>query len=226
MNTALLLLLLLLPAASMFYAFQFENASTPLVLWAIALPYALLAGVAIARMWKDGELAAKLKPRSGDLAKGAFVAMVLYLGAMAGTYLLAPADSPRAQWLMRLYLQIGDPELFRRNFTVMSLVVGGIGALEEIAWRGLGYGIVERRWGTRRAFPIVTALYGAVHLPSVVALAVPGVGWNPLLFLASLGCGIVWSFIVAMTGRLPVAVFSHAFFTWLVTVQFPLWRLG
>ena len=226
MNLALLVGLVLLPAASMSFAFQLVNASKPLVLWAVALPYALLAGLAIARMWKDGELGEKLRPRSGDLAKGAFIAMLLYLGAMAGTYLLSPIGSPREQWLMRLYLQIGDPELFQRNFVPMSLLVASIAALEEIAWRGLGFGIAEQKWGTRRAFPIVTALYGAAHLPSLIVLAVPGVGWNPLLFLAAVGCGIVWSFLVAKTGRLPIAIFSHAMFTWLVTVQFPLWRLG
>jgi membrane protease YdiL (CAAX protease family) len=43
--------------------------------------------------------------------------------------------------------------------------------------------------------------------------------------LAALGCGLVWGLIVARTGRLPVAIFSHALFTWCVAVQFPLWRL-
>lgn len=226
MNIALLLLLVLLPAASMGFAFQLANASKPLVIWSIALPYALLAGISIARMWKDGELADKLKPRSGDLAKGAFIAMLLYVGAMAGTYLLAPSGSAREQWLVRLYLQLGDPELFQRQLAPMSILVGSVAALEEIAWRGLGFGIVERIWGTRRAFPIVTALYGLTHLPTLLLLAVPGVGWNPLLFLAAVGCGIVWTFLVAKTGRLTIAVFSHAMFTWLVTVQFPLWQLS
>src|SRR5690606_14632422 len=141
-------------------------------------------------------------------------------------YLLAPSGSMRELWLIRLYQQIGDQRLMQQNVALVSLLVAGIAALEEIAWRGVGYRIVEQKWGTRRAFSIVTALSGIAHLPSVVALAVPGVGWNPLLVLAALGCGIVWSFIVAATGRLTIAVFSHAFFTWLVTVQFPLWRLG
>lgn len=226
MKIALLLLLVLLPAATMSFAFQLTNASKPLVIWSIALPYALLAGIAIARMWKDGELAQKLKPRSGDLAKGAFVAMLLYLGAVAGTYLLSPSGTAREQWLVRLYLQIGDPELFQRHVVPMSLLVAGVAALEEIAWRGLGFDLVERTWGTRRAFSIVTGLYGLAHVPSLIVLAVPGVGWNPLLFLAAVGCGIVWTFLVAKTGRLTIAVFSHALFTWLVTVQFPLWQLS
>ena len=58
MNIALLLLLVLLPAASMSFAFQLVNASKPLVIWAIALPYALLAGLAIAAGRKGGALRA------------------------------------------------------------------------------------------------------------------------------------------------------------------------
>lgn len=226
MSFLFLALLVLLPAIGTGFAFRLEHASTPMVLWAVGIPYALLAGLALARMWREGELSAKLKPRSGDLALGAFIAMLLYLGAMVGRMALMPSGSSREQWLMRLYLQLGDPDTLQRHFVPMSLGIATIAILEEIAWRGLGYGIAEKKWGPRRAFPTITALYGLAHLPTLVVLAVPGIGYNPLVFFAALGGGIVWSFLVASTGRLPVAIISHAMFTWLATVQFPLWKLG
>lgn len=226
MSHLLLALLVLLPAVGTGFAFRLSHASTPMVLWAVAIPYALLAGLALARMWKAGELSSKLRPRSGDLALGALIAMLLYLGVMAGKLAIAPAGSAREQWVSRLYLQLGDPETLQRHFLPMSLAIATIAVLEEIAWRGLGYGILEKKWGTRRAFPAITALYALAHLPTLVVLAVPGVGWNPLVFLAAIGGGIVWSFLAASTGRLPVAIISHALFTWLAVLQFPLWRLG
>ena len=69
-------------------------------------------------------------------------------------------------------------------------------------------------------------LYALAHLPTVLLLRDPFAGPNPLVVLAALGCGLVWGLIVARTGRLPVAIFSHALFTWCVAIQFPLWRLG
>lgn len=226
MSTILLGLLVLLAALGTGFGFRLEHASTPLVLWSVAIPYAVLAGLAIARMWKSGELGSKLKPRSGDLALGALIATLLYLVALMGRMLVTPSGSSREQWLMRLYLQLGDPQSIQRQFIPISLAIAAIAILEEIAWRGLGYGIAEKKWGPRRAFSAITALYGLAHVPTLVVLAVPGVGWNPLVLFAALGGGIVWSFLVARTGRLPVAIISHAMFTWLVTVQFPLWKLG
>jgi len=107
----------------------------------------------------------------------------------------------------------------------ISVAIVVVAILEEIAWRGLVYALVEERFGTRRAWPITAALYAAAHLPTLVLLADPYAGPNPLIVLAALGCGLVWGLIVARTGRLPVAIFSHALFTWCVAVQFPLWRL-
>lgn len=226
MSFLLLTVLVVLPGAAVGFGFRLEHASTPTVLWSLAIPYAILAGLGLLRMWREGELSAKLRPRSGDLALGALIAMVLYLGAMLGRYVLTPSGSPREQWLMRLYLQLGDAEVFQRQIVPVSLAIATIAILEEIAWRGLGYGIAEKKWGPRRAFPLLIVLYGVAQLPTLFVLAAPGVGYNPLLLFAALGCGIVWTFLVATTGRLPVAMASHALFTWLVTVQFPLWKLG
>ena len=46
---------------------------------------------------------------------------------------------------------------------------------------------------------------------------------NPLLVVGAFGCGLVWSFLRFRTGRLVVAVLSHAIFSWAI-VEFPLWK--
>src|SRR5207237_92170 len=75
-------------------------------------------------------------------------------------------------------------------------------------------------------FVVTVVLYAAAHLPTMVLLRDPFAGPNPLVVLAALGCGLVWGLVVARTGRLPVAIVSHALFTWGVVLQFPLWRLA
>jgi uncharacterized protein len=214
-----------LVAAAMTLAMQKNMAGSPLALLALGVPYAVLAVLAILYLRREGTLGDKLRPRSGDLTFGALVTVMLFFGAIAGRKLLAPHGSIREAWVMRVYLQIGDPEFMQQRVVGISIAVILVAILEEIAWRGLVYPLVEERLGTRRAWPVTAVLYAAAHLPTLVLLADPYAGPNPLIVLAALGCGLVWGLIVARTGRLPVAIFSHALFTWCVAVQFPLWRL-
>ena len=214
-----------LVAAAITLAMQKSMSGSPLALLALGLPYAVLSVLAILYLRREGTLGDRLRPRSGDLTFGALVTVMLFFGAIAGRKFLAPHGSVREAWVMRIYLQIGDPEFLQQRVVGISVAIVVVAILEEIAWRGLVYALVEERFGTRRAWPITAALYAAAHLPTLVLLADPYAGPNPLIVLAALGCGLVWGLIVARTGRLPVAIFSHALFTWCVAVQFPLWRL-
>jgi uncharacterized protein len=215
-----------LVAAAMTLAMQQSMAGSPMALLALGLPYAALAVLAILYLRREGTLGDKLRPRSGDLTFGAIVTVMLFFGAIAGRKFIAPQGSVRDAWIMRIYLQIGDPEFMQQRVVGISLAIIVVAILEEIAWRGLVYALVEERLGTRRAWPVTAVLYAAAHLPTLILLADPYAGPNPLIVLAALGCGLVWGLIVARTGRLPVAIFSHALFTWCVAVQFPLWRLA
>jgi uncharacterized protein len=215
-----------LVAAAMTLAMQQSMAGSPMALLALGLPYAVLAVLAILYLRREGTLGDKLRPRSGDLTFGAIVTVMLFFGAIAGRKFIAPQGSVRDAWIMRIYLQIGDPEFMQQRVVGISLAIIVVAILEEIAWRGLVYALVEERLGTRRAWPVTAVLYAAAHLPTLILLADPYAGPNPLIVLAALGCGLVWGLIVARTGRLPVAIFSHALFTWCVAVQFPLWRLA
>jgi CAAX protease family protein len=214
-----------LVAAAITVAMQKSMSGSPLALLALGLPYAVLTVLAILYLRREGTLGDRLRPRSGDLTFGALVTVMLFFGAIAGRKFLAPHGSVREAWVMRVYLQIGDPEFLQQRVVGISLAIIVVAILEEIAWRGLVYALVEERLGTRRAWPVTAVLYAAAHLPTLVLLADPYAGPNPLIVLAALGCGLVWGLIVARTGRLPVAIFSHALFTWCVAVQFPLWRL-
>jgi membrane protease YdiL (CAAX protease family) len=215
-----------LVAAAMTIAMQPAMSGSPLALVVIGAPYLLLSILGILYLRREGTLGEKLRPKSGDLTFAALVTVMLFFAAIAGRKFLAPHGSVREGWVMRVYLQIGDPELMQQKVLAASLAIGAVAMLEELAWRGLIYNLVEERFGTRRAWPVTAALYAAAHLPTVILLRDPFAGPNPLIVLAALGCGLVWGLIVARTGRLPVALFSHALFTWCVAVQFPLWRLG
>ena len=208
------------------FALKPQYSGSPVMFAVVAAPYAVFAAVAIYRMWDEGVLADKLRPKSGDLGFGAFVAMMLFFGAIAGRMLLAPHGSQREGWLIRLYLQFGEPERLQQRFVMLSLTIAFVAALEELVWRGLVFPKLEEKIGTRRAWPATAVLYALAHTPTLWVLRDPFAGLNPLVFVAALGCGLVWGLIVAQTGRLPVAIVSHAFFTWAVVMQFPLWRLG
>jgi membrane protease YdiL (CAAX protease family) len=215
-----------LVAAALTIAMQPGMSGSPLALLILGLPYLVLSVLGILYLRREGTLGDKLRPKAGDLTFGALVTVMLFFGAIAGRKFFAPHGSVREAWVMRVYLQIGDPEFLQQRVLAVSIAVAVVALLEELAWRGLIYALVEERFGTRRAWPMTAALYAGAHLPTVLLLSDPYAGPNPLIVIAALGCGLVWGLIVARTGRLPVAMFSHALFTWCVAVQFPLWRLG
>jgi len=215
----------LMVAVSMGLAMRPASAGTALVLLVPAVPYVVLTVLALLRMKRQGTLSEALRPRSGDLTFGALVAVMLFFGALAGRMFLAAHGTVREAWIVRIYLQVGDPETLQRHMLALSLAVGAVAILEEISWRGFVYPVLEERLGTRRAWPATAVLYAAAHIPTMFVLRDPFAGPNPLIVLAALGCGLVWGLVVARLGRLPVAIVSHALFTWAVVLQFPLWRL-
>jgi membrane protease YdiL (CAAX protease family) len=85
--------------------------------------------------------------------------------------------------------------------------------LEEVVWRAYVSDALRERFGTRRALPIASVLYAAAHLPTLFTLRDPIAGLNPLVILAALGCGIVWTFLRLYTARFGAIVVSHAVFT-------------
>jgi len=204
------------------FAFRPRWAGTGAMLAQVGGAYAVLLVAALVWLARRHELRAKLRPVSLDITLGALVAAGLYLPCfMIATLLLAP-PSPRAAWILRLYLQIGDPRV--TGTLAVGVGVLALGAAEEVVWRGWVMAALGERYGERRAWLVSSALYGLAHLPTAWLLAGTDAGPNPLLVSAAVGCGLVWGWLALRFGRLAPSIFAHALFSWAV-VQFPLWRL-
>jgi len=162
--------------------------------------YAALSALALVRLHQRGELRARFRPVGGDMTLGALVALFLYGGARIFEMGLTPRGSPREAWIVRLYLQIGDPDAPGRGLA--SAAVLGVAALEEIVWRGLVMRTLEDVMGPFRAAVVTAVLFAIAHLPTLWLLRDPAAGLDPLVVVAALGCGLVWGLVAARTRRL------------------------
>jgi membrane protease YdiL (CAAX protease family) len=205
----------------MTFAFDPRRAGTPAMLIAIGLFYALVGAFALRRLDQRGELRSRFRPASGDFALGAIVAGALYGIAHLVDQTVATHGSIREAWIMRVYLQVGDPNTSSHVFVGGAVFV--VAALEELVWRGLVMRTLEAVYGARRALVVTSLLFATAHLPTLYLLGDPAAGPNPLIVLAALGCGTVWGLVYLRTSRLVPALFAHALFSWAV-VEFPIWR--
>jgi membrane protease YdiL (CAAX protease family) len=200
------------------WAFQPSVAGTPEVLLRFAAPHVVLTALALRELSRDGVLLERLQPRWGDLSMGALTALLLLMASWAARAALAPPGSERQAWLLFIYVELGDPEQIQRSILLSSLLIG-ITLAEEIVWRGLVTHRLTERFGARRGWLFAVALYSLASLPTAYTLRGPA-GLNPLLVLATFGCGIVWTFLAVRVGRLVPAIFSHMAFTYFSVVQF------
>lgn len=200
------------------WAFQPSVAGTPEFLLRFAAPHAVLTVLAIVELSRDGVLFERLRPRWGDLSMGALAALVLLMASWAARATIAPPGTERQAWLLSLYVQLGDPEQIQRSIALSALLLG-IALAEEIIWRGLVVHRLSERLGPRRGWLVAILLYSLASLPTAYTLRTPA-GWNPLLVLATLGCGIVWTFLAVRVGRLVPGIFSHMAFTYFSALQF------
>jgi membrane protease YdiL (CAAX protease family) len=204
------LLVTVVVAAAMGFAMREVHAGSP-VMWAgLVVPYAVLAALSIRKFHHDGTLREVFRLRGGDFTIGFLIAAVLFGGAYGVHHLLFAAGSTRMVWLYRIAIELGT---IRPSPGLLALVAA-VGALEEVVWRGFVLGALTDSLGSRRAWPVAALLYGVAHLPTVVTLGDPAAGPNPILPMAALGAGLVWSFAAQFFGRLPPLIVSHAVFTY------------
>jgi uncharacterized protein len=215
----LTLLTLAVTTTAMAFAFRLEIAGTPTFWAALAVPYVALAALALYKLWDEGTLVDVLSPRWGDLSVGCLTAAVLLLASWGARAVLAPAGSPRLAWLFRIYAQIGDPDVVQRSLLYTGLLLL-IVVCEELVWRSLVLDELTQRFGSRRAWPLAALCYGLSSLPTLYTLRDPHAGYNPLLVTAALGCGIVWTFLSSIKGRLVPVIIAHGAFTYFSLVQF------
>jgi len=215
----LTLLTVALITAAMAFAFRLELAGSPAFWLALGIPYVGLAALALRKLWDEGALVDVLSPRWGDFSLGFVTAGLLLLASWGARAVLAPAGSTRQAWLFRVYAQIGDTESMQRSL-VYTLALLVIVICEELVWRSMVLDELTLRFGTRRAWPLCALCYGVTALPTLVTLRDPLAGYNPLLLTAALGCGLVWSFLARLKGRLLPVVIAHGVFTYFSLVQF------
>lgn len=210
-------------AVPAFFGWRSEHAGT-LAFWLlVTVPTGVVAALGAFRAHRDGELREWLRPRWGDATVGVLVACALMAGAYVFTRAVAPPDSPRVAWLLRIYLQLGDPAVLRQNVGIVAGVVIFASLAEEIVWRGLVTTLLAERIGSRYAWIVSAFLYAAAHVPAAFAVGDPTAGPNLVLLLGALGAGLVWGALVRLKGgSLVAAVISHALFDWCVAMMFRL----
>jgi membrane protease YdiL (CAAX protease family) len=213
------LLTMALSTAAMAFAFQPELAGTFWFWVALGVPYLALAALALHKLWDEGTLLDVLSPRWGDLSIGVLVGAILLAASFGARAVLAPAGSTRLAWLFRIYAQIGDSDQVQRSviYTCMLLVIV---VCEELVWRSMVLDELTERFGPRRGWPLAALCYGLTALPTLYTLRDPNAGLNPLLLTAALGCGIVWTFLASLKGRLVPVIIAHGVFTYFSLVQF------
>lgn len=88
-----------------------------------------------------------------------------------------------------------------------------IGPAEEIVWRGYVQRSLSQWWGPNAGFAVATALYAAVHIPSL----------NFMLVMAALVAGTVWGAAYRFfPDRFTAIVVSHALWDAAVFVWWPI----
>jgi membrane protease YdiL (CAAX protease family) len=200
-------------------AFRPALADSAAFYWWFGVPHVALAAYAVSVLTKDGKLAARLYPRGGDLSIGAVTGLALLAASWGARSALTPMGSPRQIWLLRLYLQLGDPEKLQHSVFLTAALVAIVIA-EELIWRGLVLEDLTERFGTRRGWLLASLLYALAALPTVYLMGDAVAGPNPLLVMAAFGCGIVWTFLAGRLGRLLPSAVSHLVFSYFSAVQF------
>jgi len=219
---AIIAIITLVVAVSTHFGFQLERAGT-VSFWVFAVaPTAVLAIVAGARAYTDGQLASWMRPVWGDFTRGLVGAALVFGAAYAFARFFQ--GTPRESWLARLYLQFGDPKLLREHATVFLPAIICAAVAEELVWRGLVTSLLAETIGSRWAWAWASAPYAIAHAPTLWALKDPEAGYNPVLPMAALGAGFVWGAMVRrFDGRLVPAMIAHAMFDWVVVFTFRLW---
>lgn len=212
------LLTLVVAGLAMTFAFRLEVAGTPWFWVVLTSSYLLLGALALRKLWNDGRLVDVLTPRWGDLSLGVVTGALLLLASLAARGALAPADGPRLAWVLRIYAQIGDTDAVQKSLPYTALLLL-IVVCEELAWRSMVLDELTQRFGTRRAWPLAALLYAIAALPTLVTLRDPLAGYNPLLVTAAFGCGMVWSFLASLKGRLAPVLIAHGVFTYFSLAQ-------
>jgi uncharacterized protein len=188
--------------------------------WVITVAgYVALSVLSTTVLYKQERLSSLLTLRGGDLTLGIVSGLVLTGSALYALRYIAPLSAPRGAWLLTLYAQVGDLQADAKLTVGLLLIV----MAEELVWRGLVLTHALELWGPRVAIVASSLLYALAHVPTAVTLAVPGLGYNPLLVLGAFAKGLAWGVMVWLTRRLAPAIVCHLVFSYFVAGPTPDW---
>jgi membrane protease YdiL (CAAX protease family) len=180
--------------------------------------YAGLTLLAAFELSKRGQLVERLRIRPGDASVGIVLGLALCAGGWLGQRSLSTPGSVGEQWLGAVHGLGGSFQTDGVSIFLLFLVCAG----EETVWRGMVQDELAE-WRPRAAPILTTLLYALSTLPSVFLLG-PG-ETNPLLLLAALGAGLVWSHGRRILPRLFPLIVSHLVFTYFMAAPLPSWVL-
>jgi membrane protease YdiL (CAAX protease family) len=133
-------------------------------------------------------------------ATGAAMGVAATVPMLAGFFMAVWLPLPAFKRVLRVFDEFGRP--FFAAYTVFDLAVlslmAGVG--EELLFRGVVQGLLDRWWGPWVALPVASILFGALHAltPTYVLLAT----------LAGMYLGGVW----LITDNLLVVIIAHALY--------------
>lgn len=199
--------------------FQLTYGATPAFWLIVGIPTLILAAYASYGLGRDGELSELMRPAWGDLTRAVLGTALLYALAYAFVRIVTPPGSGRDAWLMRVYLQFGDPHEMQAHLGVVALSILAICAAEEIVWRGFVTRALSEIAGSRRGWIYASLLYAFAHGPTMWALSDGRLGPNPVVVIAALGGGLVWGGMARAYGSLPPVILAHAAFDYCAIVS-------
>jgi membrane protease YdiL (CAAX protease family) len=206
------------------YAFDDRRAGAPSAIIALASTYGVLAACGLVYAYRTRRLKRWMVPASGDLTWGTVAAVLLFACAFGVVKLMTMHGSPRAVWVARIYLQLGDTKPLREHQGWIGAGIAGMAVLEEVVWRGWAKSLLDDLVGVRFGWIAAAVLYALAHVPTLWALSDSTVGKNPLVVLAALGAGLVWSALARIfRDRLTPSIVSHGLFDFAVLIMFRLW---
>jgi len=187
-------------------------------LWALAAAGARVVGIwvavggmaivlgLVALRYDRAALAPRLRPTAPWLLLGALAAAAM----VSVTQALHPL-------IMRLPLIAAETGRLYAAFrrlppTLAAVLLVPIVLGEELVWRGVVQGTLERRFSTIVACVLAAAAYGLVHAPL----------GSLLLVATAAACGAVWSGLRAATGSLVPSLISHLVWDGMVLLWRPL----
>jgi membrane protease YdiL (CAAX protease family) len=181
-------------------------AASPRGFFLLAVP-TCAAWLALSARAAPPGLAARLRPRPGDLALALALAAVLYAGTRAVLWggcggVTRALCGPVASLLGRFEARSLGPAL------VLALLAA---PAEELFWRGVVQERLVRRLGAARGIAAATALAAGVALAC----------GEPVLALATVPTYAAWGALAAWRGSLVAPIVSHAAWTLLVAVVAP-----